>query len=64
MRVDRIDVASVDWAVGVLRGVLGTTIVPELADKIEAAIPHVRAAARYVERSQRAVKPKKRRRSS
>jgi hypothetical protein len=63
VRLDHIEVSQVDWAIGVLRGVLGTTIVPELADKIETAIPHVRAAARHVERSQRVASPKTRRRS-
>lgn len=61
MKIDRIDVDQVDWSIGVLHGVLGSTISPDLADKVEKAIPHVRAAARAIERSQRAIERDKRR---
>jgi hypothetical protein len=54
VKIDHIDVSRVDWAVGVLRGALGSMIFSgDLRDKIEEAIPHVRGAARAVERAQR-----------
>ena len=50
--IDHIDARSMDHGVGVLRGVLSKI---ELRDPgaVEAAIEHIRAAARLVERLQR-----------
>lgn len=52
--IDRIDVARLDFGVGVLRGAL--SVVQPLRDKpeqVELAIEHIRAAARLIEKLQR-----------
>jgi hypothetical protein len=52
--IDRIDVASLDFGVGVLRGAV--SLLKPLRDKpdqVEAAIEHVRRAARLIEKLQR-----------
>ena len=54
MRIENINTRRIDHGVGVLRGVLSR---PELAliapREVEAAIEHIRGAARLVERLQR-----------
>ncbi|HSX23357.1 MAG TPA: hypothetical protein VLE97_11340 [Gaiellaceae bacterium] len=63
MKLDRIDVASMDFGVGVLRGAV--SVVQPLRDEpgqVELAIEHIRAAARLIERLQKRRRPRKRRR--
>jgi hypothetical protein len=54
MKLDAFHPGHIDFAVGVLRGVASSPIISaELRANIEATIPHVRGAARLVERLQR-----------
>ena len=54
MKLDAIDTRKIDYAVGVLRGVLSSDLRMQLDDELRAnledCIEHVRAAARTVER--------------
>lgn len=62
MKIDRINVGSIDFASGVLRGVIGNGVIDSdrvirlskaLIDNTEQSIEHMHAAARYIERLQR-----------
>lgn len=58
MKLDAIDTRKIDYAVGVLRGVLSRSdlraqLSDELCANIEDSIHHIRGAARTVERMQR-----------
>jgi hypothetical protein len=54
-KLDQIAVDQVDYAIGCLRGLLGLDLLSKSnRANLEQAIEHVRAAARYVERQQRA----------
>ena len=54
MKVDRIVTRHMDWGAGVLRGIRSHGTLAHLAPRdVEAAIEHIRAAARLVERIQR-----------
>jgi hypothetical protein len=53
MKLDHIQVARIDEAVGVLRGVAGWPIPAKLLILLGDVIPHVQAAARLVESRQR-----------
>lgn len=56
MRIDRIDTRPMDWGVGVLRGIRSHPTLAHLAPRdVEAAIDHIRGAARLVERLQRKI---------
>ena len=54
VKVDRIVTRHMDWGVGVLRGIRSHGALAHLApSEVEAAIEHIRGAARIVERIQR-----------
>ena len=57
MKLDRINVGSIDFGIGVLRGVLGSDVRGRFSATmiacIEQSIESMRGAARYVERAQR-----------
>jgi len=62
MRLARVDVTSIDFASGVLRGVIGDGVIGSdrvirlsktLIEGAEQSIENLRAAARYIERLQR-----------
>lgn len=61
MRVDRIVTRHMDWGVGVLRGIRSLPALAHLAPReVEAAIEHIRGAARLVERLQKKLAREKR----
>lgn len=54
--LDRLNPGAIDYAVGVLRGVLSkqdSIVSDELRANIECSITHMRGAARFIERLQR-----------
>lgn len=64
MKVDRIVTRHMDWGAGVLRGIRSHGALAHLPPReVEAAIEHIQAAARFVERHQRQIakrgKPKR-----
>lgn len=64
MKLDRINVGSIDYGIGVLRGVLSSDMGSRFSEMsiamIEQSIENMRAAARYVERMQREQQGKRR----
>jgi hypothetical protein len=61
VKIEQIDARRMSHGVGVLRGVLSRPDVAIAApDEVEAAIDHIRAAARLVERLQRQLSPPRR----
>lgn len=64
MRFHRINVGSIDYGIGVLRGVLGSDVRARLSDAsiacIEQSIENTRAASRHVEHTQRDRRRKRR----
>ena len=56
MRIERIVTRHMDWGAGVLRGIRSHPTLAHLAPRdVEAAIDHIRGAARLVERLQRKI---------
>jgi hypothetical protein len=60
VKIDHINVGSIDFGIGVLRGVLGSDVRSRLSDAlvadVERSIVNMRAAARIVERMQQSEK--------
>ena len=56
MKVERIVTRHMDWGAGVLRGVRSHGALAHLPPhEVDAAIEHIQAAARFVERHQRQI---------